>query len=50
VVFSFSAMVTTEKPLLMSDQTVFCFWLSGAVKVQFGVIHSQVNNKVFTNI
>ncbi len=44
VVFSFSAIVTTEKPLLISDQTVFCFWLSGEVKVQFGRIQGQVNN------
>ena len=43
VVFSFSAIVATEIPLLMSDQTVFCFWLSGDVKVQLGRIYDQVN-------
>ena len=50
VVLSLSAIADTEKPLLVSDQTVFCFWLSGEDNEQFGAIVARVNNWVFTNI
>jgi hypothetical protein len=50
VVFSLSAMAAMEKPLLISDQTVFCFWLRGEVKVQVGDISGQVNTQVFTHV
>ena len=43
VVLSLSAMAETEKPLLMSDQTVFCFWLSGEATEQVGLISGRVN-------
>jgi hypothetical protein len=43
-------MAAMEKPLLISDQTVFCFWLRGEVKVQVGDISGQVNTQVFTHI
>jgi hypothetical protein len=38
---SLFAIAETESPLRMSDQMVFCFWLSGADKVQFGHITYQ---------
>jgi len=51
VVFSLSAMLDTEKPLLISDQTVFWLWLNGEDTEQFGVVMvHHVNIKLFTYI
>ncbi len=33
VVLSFSAMVVVDRPLVIICQTIFCVWLSGAVRV-----------------
>ena len=38
VVFSFSAILETERPVLISDQMVFWLWLSGEDTEQFGAI------------
>jgi hypothetical protein len=50
VVLSLSAIADTEKPLCNSDQTVFCFWLSGDASEPFMLIGNQVNMWIFTNI
>jgi hypothetical protein len=44
VVLSLSAMAETERPLRISDQIAFCFWLSGEDNERFGHIITQVNN------
>jgi hypothetical protein len=43
-------MARTDRPLLISDQTVFCFWLSGEDNEQVVIMLGQVNNEVFTSI
>ncbi len=50
VVRSLSAIADTEKPLCSSDQTVFCFWLSGDDSGEFVFITGQVNIWIFTTI
>jgi len=41
VVLSLFAIAETEEPLHISDQTVFCFWLSGEDSEQFVLITGQ---------
>lgn len=38
VVLSLSAIVAADKPLVISVQTVFCFWLSGEDNEQYDPI------------
>jgi hypothetical protein len=38
VVFSFSAILLTESPLVTSDQMIFWLWLRGEETEQFGGI------------
>jgi hypothetical protein len=43
VVFSLSAMLDTDKPLLISDQTVFWLWVNGEDTEQFdGITRSPM--------
>jgi hypothetical protein len=39
-----------DKPLLIKDHTVFCFWVNGEAKVQETIHKHYVNNKLFTII
>jgi hypothetical protein len=41
VVFSLSAILVTERPVLISDQMIFWLWLSGEDTEQFGIIISK---------
>jgi hypothetical protein len=41
VVFSFSAILETDRPVLISDQMIFWLWLSGEETEQFGIIISK---------
>ena len=50
VVLSLSAILVTESPVLISDQTAFWLWLRGEDTEQFGVIICSVNNELFTTI
>jgi hypothetical protein len=44
-------MLETDKPLLISDQTILWLWVNGEDTEQFdGIMRAPVNNKLFTMI
>jgi hypothetical protein len=49
VVFSFSAMLATERPVPRSAQMVFWLWLRGEA-MQFELMTIPVNRDMFTSI
>ena len=50
VVLSLFAIADTERPVLSSDQIVFCFWLRGEARDPFMLNTVHVNICIFTNI
>jgi hypothetical protein len=49
-VFSFSAMLETERPLVMSDQMSFWLWLSGEAAEQLVGILSRKYNTIYQHL